>query len=622
MADIALRIDTPSPRANTYSVDVSLDVWPAGVPDMHAYTKVQVIGENYEVLANIEARMVYVDNGIDPYIKQIYFSGSYVAGGTLDGTKVLDSEDVDMAPYMDYEYKSLFDGEGLHTYRLILSRSPVQDWIGDDTVSGDDQVGTAFRFTILDVSSGKSTFVRDVFIEGVYSGECLVNPKCGLYSPYDVSYNAPTWRNFLWDGEHMTRVRPVYGDIQGAALYRWFPNDGSFDTHDIVIASPYEDQTWDADDNDHRMIYGTKDVGLTAVYYIQLGELAIRTDPNPEVDPATFYTSIQTRVWDGRATIYTNNIIASNSVNTVQVTVELYRNDEVIALEEFVLSNTNYHISTLTVPNIPVYGGDLFYVNVRADGDWGSGHLYTVTDGGYNLSFLPLERNSEFGSIAGFNGIETATSRVRTNDESTVMIDYYGYKHDAPKKVRADKVLELSGNNPVEYHGPIVTTRNNTGFLFGGQTSLTLDCDEVLGLTDSWSLELWAMMDSYYRPAYMKFVLSADAGFWMKTGDESTDEIIAGFWDGSTSHTVTHSNEFLFDDRWHHFAMTYDSTTLRLYVDGELVETLTVSASIVFDSSLITIGENFVGGLDDLAIYDYALSADRVISRYLIPRGK
>lgn len=618
MADIGLRIDTPSPRANTYSVDVSLDVWPTGLPDMHVYTRVDVIGEDYLPLATIEARMVYVDNGTDPYGKQVYFAGSYVGGPDLDGTKMLDSEDVDTAPYMDYEYKALFEGGPLHTYRLILSRSPVQDWTGDDTVSGDDQVGTAFRFTILDVSSGKSTFVRDVFIEGVYSGECLINPVCGLYSPYDVTYNAPTWRNFMWDDEHLTRVRPIYGDIQGAALYRWFPNDGSFSMPDVVISSPYEDQRWNAENNDQRMIYGTKDVGTMAQYYIQLGDLDIQIGP----DLTPFYTSIQTRVWDGRATIYTNNIIASYGVGTVQVTLELCRNEEVIAYENFALSNTDYHISTLSVPNIAVYGGDLFYVRVRADGDWSDGYLYSITNGSYNLSFLPIERNSEFGSIAGFNGIETATSRFRTNDESTVMIDYYQYKHDAPKKVRADKVLELSGNNPVEYHGPIVTTRNNTGFVFGGQTSLILDCPDVLGFTDSWSVELWAMMDSYYRLDSMKFVSSSDSGFWIKTGDESSDQIVAGFWDGSTDHVITHNDEFLFDDRWHHFALTYDSTTLRLYVDGDLVETLTVSASVVFDSSLITIGEDFTGGLDDIAIYDYALSADRVISRYLIPRGK
>ena len=69
---------------------------------------------------------------------------------------------------------------------------------------------------------------------------------------------------------------------------------------------------------------------------------------------------------------------------------------------------------------------------------------------------------------------------------------------------------------------------------------------------------------------------------------------------------------------WHHVAATYDGTTARLYVDGKLAASLPFSGN-VGDSNTWRIGAYganpvgyFAGLIDEVQIYDRALSSDEV----------
>ncbi|HEY1437374.1 MAG TPA: LamG-like jellyroll fold domain-containing protein [Casimicrobiaceae bacterium] len=73
---------------------------------------------------------------------------------------------------------------------------------------------------------------------------------------------------------------------------------------------------------------------------------------------------------------------------------------------------------------------------------------------------------------------------------------------------------------------------------------------------------------------------------------------------------------------WHHFVVTYDGTTLRLYVDGVLATSFVSSYTVSTVPIAIGVGARygagwpFNGAIDEAAIYDYALSADQVASHY------
>jgi len=101
---------------------------------------------------------------------------------------------------------------------------------------------------------------------------------------------------------------------------------------------------------------------------------------------------------------------------------------------------------------------------------------------------------------------------------------------------------------------------------------------------------------------------------------------------------VTSGNAFAFDslgllgsrwvtdNRWHHLAYTYDGALARLYVDGILDATATggrieggAEASIGYDASLRTF---LNGSVDEVAVYDYPLSAAQVKAHFGASRRK
>jgi len=83
--------------------------------------------------------------------------------------------------------------------------------------------------------------------------------------------------------------------------------------------------------------------------------------------------------------------------------------------------------------------------------------------------------------------------------------------------------------------------------------------------------------------------------------------------------------ETIFSDdealEWHHYAMTYDGTTIQYYGDGQLMDTdtaksndcdLSASADRVHAGSRITQASSFPGKVDDARIYNTALTADEI----------
>jgi hypothetical protein len=72
---------------------------------------------------------------------------------------------------------------------------------------------------------------------------------------------------------------------------------------------------------------------------------------------------------------------------------------------------------------------------------------------------------------------------------------------------------------------------------------------------------------------------------------------------------------------WHHLAATYDGTTSRIYVDGEMIHSETNSVSIAIATQPVRVGvgggsltEYFWGKIDEVALYDTNLSAVEIMA--------
>ena len=71
--------------------------------------------------------------------------------------------------------------------------------------------------------------------------------------------------------------------------------------------------------------------------------------------------------------------------------------------------------------------------------------------------------------------------------------------------------------------------------------------------------------------------------------------------------------------RWYHIACSYDGQTAKIYLDGRLISSTSVAATINY-SSVGALGikafpdgsSNMNGKMDDVRIYNYALTADQI----------
>jgi len=92
---------------------------------------------------------------------------------------------------------------------------------------------------------------------------------------------------------------------------------------------------------------------------------------------------------------------------------------------------------------------------------------------------------------------------------------------------------------------------------------------------------------------------------------------------GSTSSTVLATAGAVTAATWHHLVGTYDSSTLRLYQDGVLLNTAAYTGSVTASATQVSIGRLitpsgnfFKGGIDEVAIYPSVLTLARIKEHY------
>jgi hypothetical protein len=81
-------------------------------------------------------------------------------------------------------------------------------------------------------------------------------------------------------------------------------------------------------------------------------------------------------------------------------------------------------------------------------------------------------------------------------------------------------------------------------------------------------------------------------------------------------------------DEWHHIVATYDGTTQKLYIDGSLADSTATSQTIITTTNAKIGARNFsdranefAGKIDELAIYDRALTEEEVTKIFRIKYG-
>lgn len=112
-----------------------------------------------------------------------------------------------------------------------------------------------------------------------------------------------------------------------------------------------------------------------------------------------------------------------------------------------------------------------------------------------------------------------------------------------------------------------------------------------------------------------------------------TDANYVGFSVGTNASDRIDSNTQLPDNIWHHIAVTYNGTTANIYIDGVLDNTKILTSPVANGSKLAigavyidksNIVDYFKGGIDEIRIWDQALTVDQihyVMNQELIKNG-
>jgi hypothetical protein len=193
--------------------------------------------------------------------------------------------------------------------------------------------------------------------------------------------------------------------------------------------------------------------------------------------------------------------------------------------------------------------------------------------------------------------------------------DLSGYGNDA-----------LLVNGPTLIEGP---GQNNNAMMFEAtsQTMLMVSNESYFDSLNSdmsvsaWVKTTWSGGD--WRPVVTKggednvgwqlrqYWNTGQANFTLR-GTASGDELASGY-------NVN-------DDSWHLLTGTYDGTTRKIYIDGILRNSVGDSGSIAENDYLLLIGANpwnsyYTGAIDDVRLYNYALTAEEVALQYVAVMG-
>jgi len=193
------------------------------------------------------------------------------------------------------------------------------------------------------------------------------------------------------------------------------------------------------------------------------------------------------------------------------------------------------------------------------------------------------------------------------------------WKFDESSGLRAG---DSSGNgNDGVLHGNAMWTENGK---IGGAIELDGDGDYVevtnesnFDITKQMTAAVWVKINKFDKP-FESIVSKGTNKGWLisRSHSKPTVEFVCN---GLRPLPYVVGKTPIDDGKWHHLAGVYDGSKLRLYIDGKLDASRKARGSIVTNDYNVYIGDSsqqpgryFNGLIDDVRIYNYALTADEV----------
>ena len=266
----------------------------------------------------------------------------------------------------------------------------------------------------------------------------------------------------------------------------------------------------------------------------------------------------------------------------------------------------------------------------------------TVTSPPYSLLFEATSHTNAIHQITAVAsdlvGNQGTSLPVTINVENvssgptTGLVGYWSF--DSPF-VSGNTLFDQSGNNnnATSFFTTAVAGEIGQALHFNGSSSYAQvpsasDVQEIYDLLGDLSLSLWVQTTNSVRDEALisKFdAASTGYGYLLRTTPAGTAELLLGNLNVSSGNNVATDVTKINDGNWHHIAVVIKlGVSVTFYVDGALSSSFSIdSAANSADSSLefglnpyAPYGNYFTGTMDEVRIYDRALSAGDVASLF------
>ena len=154
---------------------------------------------------------------------------------------------------------------------------------------------------------------------------------------------------------------------------------------------------------------------------------------------------------------------------------------------------------------------------------------------------------------------------------------------------------------------------------FAGQDQVAVSNSAVLNPVQAITLAAWVNADNWYN--YPRVLEKGKSNNQYALFVNPSGQLVFALYGVTNGQVVTSPPS---EGTWHHLAGTYDASSIRLYIDGQVVTQRTASGQMPITSDPLVIGSrpganlfyNFQGIIDDVQIYGRALSASEITQLY------
>ncbi|MGB0391445.1 MAG: LamG-like jellyroll fold domain-containing protein [Salibacteraceae bacterium] len=169
----------------------------------------------------------------------------------------------------------------------------------------------------------------------------------------------------------------------------------------------------------------------------------------------------------------------------------------------------------------------------------------------------------------------------------------------------------LNGENKANNVGLSNSGTNSYLQFSGNQNTVTLGKAPAVTGAGARTIEIWARIDQFTNAGLFQAGSSGTGRDFTLRTTNTKDQFRAQLWGTGYDFNFTYPGA---QGAWHHYAMSYDGTTCRVFIDGQLVASN--NAALVTPSMDFRVGRwqgNYLqGGLDELRIWDKALSQTEI----------